>query len=358
MRKLVSLAMAASMLLGPATALAEFSTPSDLLTATRDESRPQNFSITAKGHADDVWFAVWASGASEGSVRNLMSSKGKVKFTFDIVRGGMKIRAKAQLLVQGGNVYVKLDSIDGGYQDVFMTFKAMFGQNVWLKLPLDDAMFASELNQAMMPDVAAEAAAFNMTHTKTKGGHTYTLTLTPEAAVEMSDMLREALGAQNAGTSDDFFPFRDLANESLDMSMKVDTNNQDVYQHSSFTLHWMGGNAEITMNGTAQRQSTPVYVEVPKNAWTMEDVEKHYNELMGVPSYEEDWTTPTTDEGMTEDGATFDSVDTNEWWQPVDDSTTYSEECWNPEISPLKKLQMQRSGECPIEDYNNRTFRR
>lgn len=317
--------------------------------------------MTANGHADDVWFAVWASGASEGSPAEILGAKAKLKMTVDVVRGGMKLRIKGQILVHNGNVYAKLDSIDGGYQDVFMSFKAMFGQNVWLRIPLTDAMFASELNEVMMPDVAAEAEAFTMTHTKTKSGNTYTLSLTPDAAVEMSDMLRTMLNAQQTGVSDDFFPFRDLANESLDMTMKVDTNAQDQYQSSTFSLEWMGGNAKMSMTGKAQRQSSPVYVEVPKNAWTMEDVEKHYNELMGIPSYEEeDWTVPMMDEGMTEDGASFDSVDTDEWWQPVEDANTpsYSDDCWNPDVSPLKKLQMQRSGECPVEDYNNRSFRR
>ncbi len=369
MRRFASLAVAATLLAGPATAFAEFTSPSDLLMAVEAETKPQTFSVTAKGHVDQTWFAIWANGAAEGLKSDMMTGKMKMSMTVDVVYNDFKMRAKGQVLMKDGMVYAKLDSITGAYSDLFMTFNAAFGQKLWLQIPMDPSMLEMHAGMTGMGTPEEANEMFSMTHTKFGAGHKYVLTMRPEYSQQFSDLMRDALGAQAVGQSDDFFPFRDLAYDNADFTVKVDTNAQDQFQYSSFDMHWKAGNAELTMTGNSQRQATTVYVETPKNVWTMEELEKHYNELMGIPSYEEEMMEWETEEGtewempVEEDmmeGSDFDTVDSDEWWEPATDGSTqyYSDECWNPELDPLKKLMMQRSGECPVEDTNNRTFRR
>ncbi|HRH94020.1 MAG TPA: hypothetical protein PKV72_05830 [Candidatus Peribacteria bacterium] len=361
MRRFLSLALAAAMLAGPASALAEFATPADLLGAVETEGAPQSFSLTMKGHADQTWFTVWASGSAEGNQTEMMKMKLKSKMTVDVVHGDMKLRVKGQITMRDGSLYAKLDSVDGKYSDEFMSFSTLFGQKLWLKVPMEEAMM--EMQNGMMGMAASSAdernQMFTMEHAAFKGGHKYTLKMHPEAMGELSQSLREALGARPDGTSDDFFPFEDLADDTADLTVTVDTNSQDKFQDSKFQMDWKAGSSELSMTGTSQRTSA-VAVETPKTFWTLDELSKHFQKLSGMPSFEEDMMMPVDDSGSMMEGD-YNSTDTDlgasdEWWQPVDVPSD-NPDCYDPDIDALKKLTMQRSGECPVTKLYNRSFR-
>lgn len=364
MRRFISLAATAALLCGPASAFAEFATPTALLQAVQSEGRPQNFSITAKGHAQDTWFAIWASGAAEGTKADLNAAKMHMNMTMDIVHGDMKVRAKGQIMMNKGQLYAKLDSMDGKYADAFMTFNALFGQKVWLQLPVDAEMMQMQMDPAMGMN-GDEDAMYALTSTKFKGGYKYTLTMQPIYMDQLNESFREMMGTPR-GTSDDFFPFRELANDNADFSLTVDTNAKDEFQHSSFNLSWGGGDTELMVTGSSQRQAGAVHVETPKNVWTIQDLEDHYNKLMGMPTGDEMMPVDETggemmEPGMTGGSSSFDTIDGttgDEWWQPVDNMQSEDPACSDPDLSPLKKLEMQRLGECPVVRTNNSTFRR
>ncbi len=362
MRRFLSLALAAAMLAGPASALAEFTTPAELLGAIETQARPQSFSATIKGHKDTTWFTVWVNGSSEGVQSDLMHAKLKTKMTVDIVQGDMKVRLKGQIVMKDGSVYAKLDSIDGAYNDEFMSFSALFGQKLWLKIPMDEAMM--EMQAAMLGMDSSMTAdqrndMFTLEHTLFKAGHKYTLKMQPEFMDQFTQTLRDELGAQSID-SDDFFPFRELANDNADFVVTVDTNVQDKFLDSKFTFSWKAGDTEISANGTSQVQSGGVAVETPKNFWTLDDLTKHFEKLSGMPSTDDMILPIDETDGMYDEYSPEDEMGaTDEWWQPSTDGETqyYSDDCWNPDLAPLKKLQMQRTGECPVEDINNRTYR-
>lgn len=362
MRRFLSLALAAAMLAGPASALAEFTTPAELLSAVQTQARPQSFSVTIKGHKDTTWFTVWANGSSEGSQTDLMHAKLKTKMTMDIVQGDMKVRVKGQITMKEGSLFAKLDSVDGGYSDEFMSFSALFGQKLWLKIPMEDSLM--EMQSAMMgldPAMNADQQnqMFTLEHTKFKSGHKYTLKMLPEFMEQITQTLRDELGAQSID-SDDFFPFRELANDNADFSMTVDTNTQDQFLSSKFNFEWKAGDTAISANGSSQVQAGGVYVETPKTFWTMDDLTKHFEKISGMPSTDDMILPIDETDGMYDEYNPDDETgSTDEWWQPSTDGETqyYSDDCWNPDLAPLKKLQMQRTGECPVEDINNRTYR-
>ena len=96
---------------------------------------------------------------------------------------------------------------------------------------------------------------------------------------------------------------------------------------------------------------------------TIEQVGQHVDTLMGtemlpteMPMDNTMMTPPSSASSpmdmmlqpSTNNGSSFDSVDQ----QP-----TTSEDCSSPDLSPLQKLDMQKSGTCPVTRYYNRSFR-
>ncbi len=350
MRRL-SIALSALYLLSPLAASAAYLTPSALMAAIQGGA-PRSFSITA--HADaqgDTYVSVWANGTLQGTDATNMQMW--TKTTVDVVSGDFKVRAKGEMMVVEGMLYVKIASIDGSMKSEFATLSADFVQHKWLKTAFDVSALEVVENPAFSlseTDVMEADQTFNMETKAEKNGTSYTLTLKTDAAAQLALSIREML-QDTSSVSDDFFPWRALA-EGMQFEMVVKTDAKDALLGSSYSMSTKGAQSSFTLTGT-EKPAAALHLKAPADAMSIEEIGAMFSGE--VPEYFEDSTTDMMEPEMTEptDGdftiepaSAFDSID-NDTLSSCDDSS----------IDAMKLLSMQRDGTCPITKTSTRYTR-
>lgn len=353
----LSFAVAASLLLMPMQSLAAYSSPADLMAAVQENSVPHSFSVTAHAMSDGTYISVWASGTGQG--RNPATMKATTKATVDVVKGKLKIRAKAELLATDGVLYARLVSLDGSYMNAFASVSGMLKQQLWVSMPLDEAMLESLTggNGLNMTSSMDPSEADHMFHMQSKagknGGTVYTLSLTQDFAVTLAQLIREMLN-DNSSASDDFFPWRQLA-EGMRFESTIVTDAKDAFVSSAFSLSTSSNTSSLTINGTEKRLGGSLAVKAPANAVTMDQALASFadleNDVPGSMMPEEIMMQPTMPsvdvDSMVNEDATFDSVD--EATTP-----TYTADCNDPSLSPQQLFTLQRGGFCPTAKKSTR----
>lgn len=340
-----------ALLATPLSAFAEFQDVPTLWQAMRDNGTPRTFGGEAHGRMDKTYFSIWSSGGQEGN--DVGTMKMRMRATFDMARDAMKLRAKFQLVLKSGVVYFKLDSIESSFDNQLGSLFGSLKQKRWIKVPLDEGEIA-QWNDIMHSDneyMASVNELLQMSHSRTAQGHAYTLTLTPEAKENFAGVL-QALVSQAA---DELMPFTDSQmDQSVDMTIKVDTNAQDRILFTNFKMWMKNPMIEVNMKSTMQAQAGTVYVETPKDAVNVEEftdilmrdlgsMSSDFNaDSMDMEPFSDD---TDTDMGDTGDYTDFNSIE-DTWFSG---SGNYSAECSDPNISAAKLMSMQRNGECPIE---------
>ncbi len=350
MRRL-SIALSALFLLSPLAASAAYMTPSALMAGIQSGT-PRSFSIAAHAQApDDMFVSVWANGALQGL--DPMTMQMKAKTTIDVVSGDFKVRAKGEMMVVDGMLYVKVASVDGSMNTEFSSVSAKFIQHKWIKTEFDMYALEAVENPAFslsQSDIMEADETFNMT-TKTEGngGTTYMLTLKTDAAAKLALSIREAL-QDDSSVSDYFFPWRALA-EGMHFDMTVKTNAKDAFLGSSYSMSTKGKESSFTLTGS-EKPTAALNLKAPTDAMSLDEIGAM---LMGeMPSYFDDTSSDMTEVDMMEtptedtiyvEPSSFDSVD----------DTSY--ECEDPSTSALRLLSLQRDGTCPATKTSTRHAR-
>jgi len=350
----LSFAVAASLLLAPLSAAAAYSSPADLMAAVQDEKIPRAFSLTAHSMSDGTYVSIWAHGTQQG--KDVASMQMNTKATVDIVRGSMKIRAKAELIVTGGMLYVKLVSLDGAYASPFASVSAAIKQQQWIALPLDEAMLQEITGNAALPIGSSDAGAANtifhmQSKAGTNGSTVYSLSLTQDYAITLAQMIRELL-QDNSSSSDDFFPWRQLA-EGMRFESTVITDAKDMFVSSSFSLSTSSTHSSLSLKGSETRLNTSLAIKAPANAVSINQAFASFADLTGdlphsglmlptldnlnaTSGYEPMMMQPTLSDGN------FNSIDDV---TPPEQSIS----CNNSSLAPAEFLMLQRSGVCPVQ---------
>jgi hypothetical protein len=172
------------------------------------------------------------------------------KATVDVVSGDMKIRAKGEVMVVDGMIYLKLSSVDGSMSSDVATVSGKLVQHKWVKMPFDATGIDITQNPAFSltdADLSNPENTFAMTSAVTSnGGTTYTLSLKPDAAAQLALAIREMLN-DTSSVSDDFFPWRDLA-EGMHFEMVVKTDSKDVFAGTTYTMSTRGKQSSFELS--------------------------------------------------------------------------------------------------------------
>ena len=317
MKRFLASLSTATLLASPLSALAMM--PGELLSKLSTMTAPSSTTLELHGHAEDVYFSVWASGSQAGTFMH-PDAKAKWKATIDVVQGAMKVRAKVQLRMFQNTVYFKLDSIDGSVDDLLGTFSWELLQKPWARMALDDGTMTdmptmeSFMGDPMMLEMLN--GFFDVTEDRFPGGKAYTLTPSMSFLAHM-DM---PPGAR------------------LDLKIRVNTTNDGIPNYAGITAIVEDPSEGLSMTLTAetQRSGDQVYVEVPKDAMSWEEMEWHLDSLMGggapmFPSFPmmdgEAWMPDVSDMPM-EDDWNDEMESQPEWWMPGMDAK--ADEYWDP----------------------------
>ncbi len=355
MRRL-SIALTTLFLMSPLASAATYTTPSSLMSAV-ENGEPRSFSLTAHtSSAQALYISIWAKGVTQGS--DLMTKKSTSKATVDIVQGDMKVRLKIELLMTDGVLYAKVISIDGTMNNAFASLSSTFRQKVWLKIPLDSGIFSLLPHQEFFMSSSANSDVddtFNLTSKTDKKGTTFTLMLKPDAANDLAIMLRELLDETGA-TSDDFFPWRELA-QSMNFEKTVQLDTRGTFIGSSSSMSTKGASSSLLLTGT-EKPTTAMKLAAPTDAIDLEQLTAMLMDLFpsqhGLPD----------DMGMMDEELMMDEeVEEEEEWSfdvfDVSDDWTrvYDPLCSDPEADSLQILMLQRTGSCPITKATTRYTR-
>lgn len=301
---------------------------------------------------NETYVSIWANGSMQGI--NPSDMQLTTKATVDVVSGDMKIRAKGEVMVVDGMIYLKLSSVDGSMSSDVATVSGKLVQHKWVKMPFDATGIDITQNPAFSltdADLSNPENTFAMTSAVTSnGGTTYTLSLKPDAAAQLALAIREMLN-DTSSVSDDFFPWRDLA-EGMHFEMVVKTDSKDVFAGTTYTMSTRGKQSSFELSGS-EKPTAALSLKAPTNAVSISELEMMFSS--DVPSYlgepmmddesmDEESMEPTMDEEpMTWDTGSFDILD---------DGTLSS--CDDPSLDPMKKLMMQRDGSCPVNKATTR----
>lgn len=344
MRRL-SIALATFLSLSPLVASAAFMTPAALMTAVHTGT-PRSFSLMAHAQVpDETYVSVWANGSMQGV--NPEDLQLMTKVTLDVVSGDFKIRAKGEVMAVSGMLYLKLASVDGSMQSDFATLSAKLVQHKWLKTGLDTGSLDLVQNPVLgMSGNDTEADdTFSMATKADANGTTYTLTLKPDAAAQLALMIRELLNDTDS-VSDDFFPWRDLA-EGMRFEMIVKTDAKDAFAGSSYSMSTKGTNSAFTLTGT-EKPTSALNLKAPADAMTFDQLAP----LFGSPMYFDGSADEMMEPIMELDEDMFDSSYVPGTFDMLDDDTLSS--CDDPAIDGAMLVMLQREGSCPITRASTR----
>lgn len=319
MRRLIaSLSLAG--LLSPLAASAQWTMPSQVFLALNDMSSSTT-SVEMHVHAEDVYVSVWANGSQQGTFMS-PDSRAKWKATIDVVQGPVSVRMKGQMRMNENIVYLKLDTFEGSLDDLLGTFSWSLLQKDWVRIPLGEMLGMGDMpfESMMMQDPVLLTQLdefFSVSERRFPGGYAYTLTPSP-AFLAMLDLDQGAV---------------------MDMEIKVDTNADRTPVFASVAIDMSDPVTGMTMrmDGKTQGSRDPVYVEVPKNTISLEELEAHLQSLdffgspwVGMPEGV-DWMHEGNNWGETDEWNSPSSVmpcmdpNSEEFW-----NSDWSDEDWIP----------------------------
>lgn len=344
MRRTLAALVSTLTILTPSPAFAEFTSPADVVSALLQNTAPTMSKLEMHMHVDDVYVSAWGSGALQGK---LTESDGKLRWnmTVDVAYQGLTVRMKFQAVAFQQKVYARLQSIDGAYQDMFGALSGTFAQKKWLMMPLEtllqhlDAPSPEGWDTQELRDTVT--SLFALSGTRNPTGWTYTLTPRDEGAMQM---IRGA----------------------TEFTLKVDTDRGDLPQFARLTVRGadQAANMDLTLTAEVQVSPYPVYVDVPKEAMTVEELEDYLRALESMgsatgifPEFPAAMPVPMPEEQMPTWEEVEESLWESDWEFPLEDAAsddTWSlEEDWGGDtgctaaVGTVEYIGLMRAGRCP-----------
>ncbi len=354
MRKFVTMAALVSMVL-PSLAAAAFTEPADIIAGMQklQQSANAEYEIHVQVPKQNVFISMWVDGAGSGKGADV---KATANMTLDVAAPFTKIRAKLQMRVVDGKVYLLVDSVDGDVQHELMSFVAKLQAKKWFMLTVpEEILAAAEEQDETMLGMVRDLS--NKLFTMTEKNGTYTLVLKPGAGDQLAELLATMSNAGAVPPMDDPSLTQFLNQVTLDIKART---KADAVTDSSFTMtgrmRESGEVVTIKAMGSFVARSTALVVKAPENAI---DLEKYISEKMGLPMGGSTWEDSSDWEDMSED--TYMPYDEEESssdydvesfdYQSTEQSSAGME--WNSymdascaDLEPAERVQALRSGQC------------
>lgn len=339
---LSSLCAGAVALAIPLQMLAAFTSPSALFWAWTNSAQPKDF--TAEVHvqlpSENVFLSAWMKGSQEGGFS--MKADGMSDVTIDIVapKEDVNARLKASLRSVDGNVYVKINSLTGTFDDELAQISAEFAGKQWIMLPKDMTMMEHEdpfaaLSERLADDGVEVSAAdiknlvnslldagLSVSSATVAGGYEYTILPKRHFLKEMKAVLADFAATQDLPSAMDEKELTKIEREvlrqlKLQIKVRTDAADNPVSMSAALSLMPSAGEFKVIGKMTAVPHKGALTVTAPADAVPFD------NTMMGAGLNDPapTWDTPAWEEEVTP-------------WDPCDD------------MSSIERIAAQRKGRC------------
>jgi hypothetical protein len=265
MRRLSSALVTFALIAQPLAVAAFYETPGAILQAVRFDASAKMFSAEVHGSNGTTYVSAWMNGKMEGT--EYPEAKLSAQVTVDVAdtESHMKGRFKGAIMILDGQLYAKLDSMEGTFEDDVLLGTVRLATKKWINFPVDADMVEEIQNAIHQTGDPAEADDhFTMVRTPYQYGSSYTLTMNPEDE------------------------------EITSLQIKVDTDYKDAVQVSKVTFEGTAGDFAITGQAKAERMKTPLTLTAPADSVSFEWLMDHLSAINpddifnGSDAFEED----------------------------------------------------------------------
>lgn len=365
-------------LLLPGFTVAYYASPSELLRSIEFDGTPRNFSTQIHTRVEDVYTSAWVNGSAEG--RTPETLKAKFNATVDMHESGVTMRSRFEATIYNEVVYLRLKSFEGDSVFDISSPEANSLIGKWIAVPIDPASLsdthdyaeAIAMVQEMTGDDSMTVEDLNeigknildsmltMEKKQFTGGYAFSIKLRPDFLVSLMATMSSVFPDFPVAQDDlQAMAAQSLVNEMVNLHIKVDTNSAGEFLYAKFYLSINPPDDSMTMvmEGKTVAQDTPVYIDVPKEHLSLEELASLLSAIdptmpMLTPNTweEDDWGTasePTTRVRRTTRGgsrAISPRVPARRSY-----TTTTS---WDPRCSSANSVQytfLMRKGLCPAE---------
>lgn len=397
----------------PFAALAAFVRPSDVLSLLLAyDGKPRTFSAQAYVNVDDFTMTVTAEGAVEG--RTPRDIKGKFAVAADMAEGGAWLATiRMQMLVHGEKLYVLLEDLALREELTAYApneYEGVVGQWYAVPIELQDMQQADDWDDVLeqlaegLQDMGIYATAqdvdqviracidalFSMERTAYQGGSAYSIRLHPNFLWRLQERVVQFLlqhGDEDARSFVEEIRFfleempemlseiEEEVHRAVNLHVKVDTNtaHEFVFGKPYLAITLPEENLYIALQGSVQRQMTPVYLAIPRNAITLGEGDTLPNPIVDfldgfLEGFFQDM--PIHMYLCSPDGP-CEEDEHDDWLWDEDDDWLWDEPLWPEEPVPLPEVtapspraprgercdavpgtaeyvQLQRKGICPV----------
>jgi hypothetical protein len=251
MRRLSSTLVTFALLSQPLSALALYETPGAVLQAVRFDASAKMFNAEVHGVDGTTYFSAWMNGKMEGV--EYADAKVSAQVTVDIedAESHMRGRFKGSVMILDGQLYAKLDSMEGTFEDETLLGTVRLATKKWINFPVDANTVAEIQNALSQTGDPSEADdLYTMTRTPYQYGSSYTLTARPGADIPMTSL-----------------------------EMKIDTDYKDVVQVSKLTFEGTTGDFAIHGQAKAERMKTALSLTAPTDSVGFEWLMNHLSSI-------------------------------------------------------------------------------
>lgn len=328
MRKFAAL-LASVSLLSPLAASAELATPSDVLMAVENGSKnlPLDFSVEIHGHYQDYWLSAWILGSGQETEGH---SRSTAKITVDFASNDNTVRGKLQTRMLEKKMYLLIESVSGKLENEIAKAIVEVTGKRWIVSDVAETE-ADAIADGMERDMLADALRVDSVQTDSVGNTLYTLTLTRDAAREMSKSLREmASGYVENGVT-----------PRTNITLKITLDRNDMLIKAAADVTVETGPAGLNATFAVTRRSSNVSVTAPANAV---DALSLYNGIF-QPMMPE-WEMPQEFDEDQDWNMELNSDWENAWEMPAVEPS-----------APTCTLSDMRLGNCTVERVSRRQLR-
>lgn len=271
MRTLSSAILIISVVLQPLSAFAFYETPGQIMQAVQFDPSANMISAEIHGVNGTTFVSAWIKGQKEGM--EYADTKLNVQVTVDVedTAEHVKGRLKGSVILLNGLLYIKVDSLDGTFEDEVLLGTLHFAMKKWIQVPVD-AETMEEIHDALhhMGDPLQADDRFTMTRVPYQYGSSYTLSLQPGSVEGMTRM-----------------------------DIKVDTDYKDAVQVSQMTAEGVVDDFTIHGKVKTERMKHAMSVSAPADAVSFDWLFEHFSSLSfnDTPAF---------------DASSFDALDVND----------------------------------------------
>lgn len=223
MRRLSSALVTFALIAQPLSAFAFYETPGAVLQAVQFDASAKTITGEVHGNNGTMYVSAWLKGQMEGAEYADAKVSAQVTVDLEDAASHVKGRFKGAVMILDGQLYAKVDSVEGTFEDDALMGTMRFAVKKWISVPVDADTVAAIQNAITQTGDPAEAdSKFSFHRTPYQYGSSYTLTMNQSE--------------------------EDLTS----LEIKVDTDYKDTVQVSKVTFEGMANG--FTLNGQVKAE--------------------------------------------------------------------------------------------------------